>query len=191
MSKVWFITGSSKGFGRIWAEAALERGDKVALTARNVDTVGDLAEQYGDETVLPLTLDVTDKAAVTPPSPQAHEHFGRLDVVVNNAGYGLFGAVEEISEQQARDQLETNLFGALWVTQAALPILRDQSSGHVVQVSTIGGVHTFPGLAATTPRSGPWRASPSRWPARSPPSASRSRWSSPAATPPTGPGRPR
>ena len=146
MSKVWFITGSSKGFGRIWAEAALERGDRVALTARNVDTVSDLAEQYGPENALALTLDVTDKAAVDAAVAEAHGHFGRLDVVVNNAGYGLFGSVEEVSEQQARDQIETNLFGALWVTQAALPILREQGSGHVVQVSSIGGVHAFPGI---------------------------------------------
>jgi len=146
MSKVWFITGSSKGFGRIWAEAALERGDKVALTARNADTVAELVERYGRENALPLTLDVTDKGAVDAAVAQAHEHFGRLDVVVNNAGYGLFGSVEEVSEQQARDQIETNLFGALWVTQAALPILREQGSGHVVQVSSIGGVHAFPGI---------------------------------------------
>ncbi len=144
MSKVWFITGSSKGFGRIWAEAALERGDKVALTARNVDTVSDLAEQYGAENALPLTLDVTDKAAVDAAVAAAHQHFGRLDVVVNNAGYGLFGSVEEVSEQQARDQIETNLFGALWVTQAALPILRAQGSGHILQVSSIGGISAFP-----------------------------------------------
>ena len=146
MSKVWFITGSSKGFGRVWAEAALERGDKVALTARDTATVSELVERYGDQHALALTLDVTDKAAVDSAVEQAQQHFGRLDVVVNNAGYGLFGSVEEISEQQARDQIETNLFGALWVTQAALPILREQGSGHIVQVSSIGGVHAFPGI---------------------------------------------
>lgn len=146
MSKVWFITGSSKGFGRIWAEAALERGDKVAATARNADAVADLVEKYGQENALAVALDVTDKAAIDAAVAKAHEHFGRLDVVVNNAGYGLFGSVEEVSEQQARAQIETNLFGALFVTQAALPIMREQGSGHVIQVSSIGGVHAFPGI---------------------------------------------
>jgi NAD(P)-dependent dehydrogenase (short-subunit alcohol dehydrogenase family) len=143
MSKVWFITGTSKGFGRIWAEAALERGDRVAATARRPETLADLADRYG-EAVLPMALDVTDKAAVDEAVARAHEHFGRLDVVVNNAGYGLFGTIEEVSEQQARDQIETNLFGALWVTKAALPILREQGSGHIIQVSSIGGVNAFP-----------------------------------------------
>ena len=145
MSKVWFITGSSRGFGRQFAEAALQRGDRVAATARNTDALADLVSAYG-AAVLPLGLDVTDKAAVTHAVTRAHEHFGRLDVVVNNAGYGLFGAVEELTEQQVRDQFETNFFGALWVTQAALPILRAQGSGHVVQISTVGGVVAFPGL---------------------------------------------
>jgi len=87
VSKVWFITGTSKGFGRIWAEAALERGDKVAATARNADSVAELAERYGEENALPVALDVTDKGAVHDAVGKAHEHFGRLDVVVNNAGY--------------------------------------------------------------------------------------------------------
>jgi NAD(P)-dependent dehydrogenase (short-subunit alcohol dehydrogenase family) len=143
MSKVWFITGASKGFGRIWAEAALERGDRVAATARDPQTLDDLVERYGDA-VLALQLDVTDKAQVDATVQQAHDHFGRLDVVVNNAGYGLFGAIEEITEAQARAQMETNVFGALWVTQAALPFLREQGSGHIIQVSSIGGVQAFP-----------------------------------------------
>jgi NAD(P)-dependent dehydrogenase (short-subunit alcohol dehydrogenase family) len=145
MSKVWFITGTSKGFGRIWAEAALERGDRVVATARNADTLTPLAERYGD-LVLPLALDVTDKAAIDAAVERAHEHFGRLDVVVNNAGYGLFGTIEEVTERQARDQIETNLFGALWVTKAVVPILREQGAGHIIQVSTIGGVNAFPVL---------------------------------------------
>ncbi|MCZ0991715.1 SDR family oxidoreductase [Streptomyces diastatochromogenes] len=145
MSKIWFVTGSSRGFGRHFVEAALSRGDKVAATARNTESLSDLVAAHGDA-ILPLALDVTDKAAVTATVKQAHEHFGRLDVVVNNAGYGLFGAVEELSEQEIRDQFETNFFGAMWVTQAVLPYLRDQGDGHIVQISTVGGVATFPTL---------------------------------------------
>jgi NAD(P)-dependent dehydrogenase (short-subunit alcohol dehydrogenase family) len=145
MSKVWFITGTSKGFGRIWAEAALERGDHVAATARNVDSLDGLVETYGD-LVLPLALDVTDKAAIDAAVAEAHEHFGRLDVVINNAGYGLFGTIEEVTEEQARAQIETNLFGPLWVTKAVIPIMREQGSGHILQVSSIGGVNAFPVL---------------------------------------------
>jgi NAD(P)-dependent dehydrogenase (short-subunit alcohol dehydrogenase family) len=144
-SKVWFITGCSKGFGRIWAEAALERGDKVATTARDASTLEPLTEKYGDD-VLALALDVQDMDADFAAVRQAHEVFGRLDVVVNNAGYGLFGTVEEVSPEQARDQIETNVFGALWVTKAALPILREQGSGHIIQVSSIGGITAFPGI---------------------------------------------
>ncbi len=142
-SKVWFITGTSKGFGRVWAEAALARGDKVAATARDVKTLAPLVERYGD-LVATIPLDVTDKAAVGAAIARAHTRFDRLDVVVNNAGYGLFGAIEEVSEAQARAQIETNLFGALWVTQAALPIMRAQGAGHIIQVSPIGGLNAFP-----------------------------------------------
>src|SRR4051794_7909933 len=145
MSKVWFITGTSKGFGRVWAEAALGRGDRVVATARDAGTLTPLVEAYGD-LVLPLALDVNDKAAIDAVVKQAHEHFGRLDIVVNNAGYGLFGTIEEVTEQQARDQVETNLFGPLWVTKAVLGILREQGAGHIIQVSTIGGVNAFPGI---------------------------------------------
>jgi NAD(P)-dependent dehydrogenase (short-subunit alcohol dehydrogenase family) len=141
--KVWFITGTSKGFGLVWAEAALARGDEVAATARNLETLTPLIERYGKK-VLALKLDVTNKTQVDATIRQAHQRFGRLDVVVNNAGYGLFGAIEEVSEQEARAQIETNLFGALWVTQAALPIMRAQRSGHIIQVSSIGGVNAFP-----------------------------------------------
>lgn len=141
--KVWFITGASRGFGREWAIAALERGDKVAATARDVTTLGDLADKYGDA-LLPLQLDVDDRDADFAAVKRAHEHFGRLDIVVNNAGYGQFGLIEELSEAEARQQLETNVFGALWVTQAALPYLRAQRSGHIIQVSSIGGITAFP-----------------------------------------------
>jgi NAD(P)-dependent dehydrogenase (short-subunit alcohol dehydrogenase family) len=145
MSKVWFVTGSSKGFGREFVEGALERGDQVAATARNTDTLTDLVDKYGDA-VLPIQLDVTNRDQAFAAVASAHEKFGRVDVVVNNAGFGLFGTVEEITEQQLRDQLETNLFGAFHVTQAVLPILRAQKSGHIIQISTIGGVLAFPML---------------------------------------------
>jgi NAD(P)-dependent dehydrogenase (short-subunit alcohol dehydrogenase family) len=143
VSKVWFITGTSRGFGREWALAALERGDSVAATARDTSTLDELVERHGDA-VLPISLDVTDREADFAAVTQAHDHFGRLDVVVNNAGYGQFGFVEELSEAEARDQIEANLFGALWVTQAALPFLRAQGSGHILQVSSIGGISAFP-----------------------------------------------
>src|ERR671932_908695 len=142
-AKTWFITGASRGFGREWAIAALERGDSVAATARDTATLDDLVERFGDR-ILPLRLDVTDRAADFAAVKRAHEHFGRLDVVVNNAGYGHFGLVEQLTEDEARAQLETNLFGALWVTQAALPFLREQRSGHILQVSSIGGISAFP-----------------------------------------------
>jgi NAD(P)-dependent dehydrogenase (short-subunit alcohol dehydrogenase family) len=147
MSKVWFITGASKGFGREFALAALERGDKVAATARNTDTLSDLVEQYGDA-VLPVELDVTNRDQVFAAVKSAHETFGWINVVINNAGYGLFGTVEEITEQQLRDQLETNLFGVFHVTQAVLPILREQRAGHIIQISTMGGIVAFPTLGA-------------------------------------------
>jgi NAD(P)-dependent dehydrogenase (short-subunit alcohol dehydrogenase family) len=140
--KTWFITRTSRGFGREWAIAALERGDKVAATARDISTLDDLVAKYGDA-ILPVRLDVTDREADFAAVRQAHERFGRLDVVVNNAGYGQFGMVEEISEDDLRAQLETNLFGALWITQAALPCLREQGSGHILQVSSIGGISAF------------------------------------------------
>ena len=147
MSKSWFITGTSRGFGREWAIAALERGDRVAATARDVASLDDLAQQYGDA-LLPIALDVTDREADVAAVAQAHDHFGALDIVVNNAGYGHFGMIEELTEEEVRAQIETNLFGALWVTQAALPYLREQGSGHIIQVSSIGGISAFPLVGA-------------------------------------------
>ena len=145
MSKVWFVTGSSKGFGRQFVVAALDRGDQVGAAARDTSTLDDLVELYGPS-ILPIQLDVTDRARVFEAVSEAYEYFGRLDVVINNAGYGLFGAVEELTEEQLRHQLDTNLFGVLHVTQAVLPILRAQASGHIIQISTIGGVVAFPTL---------------------------------------------
>jgi NAD(P)-dependent dehydrogenase (short-subunit alcohol dehydrogenase family) len=143
MSKTWYITGTSRGFGRAWALAALQRGDRVAATARDVGSLAELADEFGDA-ILPIKLDVTDRTASQAALQDAHAHFGRLDVVVNNAGYGHFGAVEELSEAEARAQLETNFFGALWTTQAAIPLLRSQGGGHLLQVSSQGGVVAFP-----------------------------------------------
>lgn len=145
MGKVWFITGTSRGFGYEWADAALERGDRVAATARDAASLHGLVEKYGDA-VLPLTLDVNSREAAFAAVRRAHDHFGRLDVIVNNAGYGQFGLIEELSEAEVRDQFETNVFGALWVTQAALPFLRAQGSGHIIQVSSIGGISAFGGI---------------------------------------------
>ena len=141
--KVWLITGTSRGFGRAWAEAALARGDLVAATARDLASLDPLVSQFG-ESVLPLQLDVRDRDACFAAVEGAHRTFGRLDVVVNNAGYGHFGFIEEVTEAEARDQIETNLFGALWVTQACLPYLRAQGFGHILQVSSIGGISAFP-----------------------------------------------
>ncbi|MBU3061553.1 SDR family oxidoreductase [Nocardia sp. NEAU-G5] len=147
MSKVWFITGVSRGFGREWALAALERGDRVAGTARDVSTLDEIVAKYPD-TFLPVRLDVTDRDADFAAVQEAARHFERLDIVVNNAGYGHFGMIEELTEAEFRAQLETNVFGALWVTQAALPIMRAQGSGHIIQVSSIGGISAFPSIGA-------------------------------------------
>lgn len=143
MSKVWFVTGSSRGLGRRFVEAALGRGDRVAATARSTASLDALVATYGDA-VLPLELDVTDKAAVFETVKRAAEHFGRLDVVVNNAGYAQIGAIEELTEAELRAQLETNLFGPLWVVQAVLPFLRDQRSGHIIQLSSAAGLIAMP-----------------------------------------------
>lgn len=141
--KVWFITGASRGFGRIWAEAALTRGDSVVATARSLDDVVDLTEQFGDA-VLPLALDVTDPEAVAQVVQRAHAHFGRLDVIVNNAGYSLVGTVEEASEAEIHAVFDTNFFGTLRVIRAVLPFLRKQGSGHIVSVSSGLGITPMP-----------------------------------------------
>jgi len=143
--KTWFITGASLGFGRAWTRAALKRGDQVAATARDTGTLTDLATKFGDA-ILPITLDVTDRAAGIAAVQRAHAHFGRLDVVVNNTGYGHFGFIEELTEAEVRGQIETNLLGPLWITQAAIPLLRQQGGGHILQISSFAGVIAFPGL---------------------------------------------
>ncbi len=143
LTKVWFITGASRGFGRIWTEAALERGDRVIATARNPQALDDLVRQYG-RSILALPLDVTDRDAVFAAVRKGHDYFGALDIVLTVAGYGYMGALEELELDQAKANFETNVFGTLSVIQAALPILRAQSSGHILTVSSIGGVIAFP-----------------------------------------------
>jgi NAD(P)-dependent dehydrogenase (short-subunit alcohol dehydrogenase family) len=145
MSKTIFITGASRGFGKIWAEAFLKRGDKVVATARNLDTLNDLVSTYGDA-ILPIQLDVNKRDAAFAAIAKAKAHFGSIDVLINNAGYGLFGTIEETTEQEARDQIETNVFGLLWLTQAALPVMREQGHGHIIQVSSVLGIATLPVL---------------------------------------------
>lgn len=142
-SKIWFITGASRGLGRLWTEAALKRGDKVAATARKVEDIAELKERFGDA-VLPLALDVTDAAQVKQAVEQAHAHFGRLDVVLNNAGYSLVGTTEEASVADVQAMFDANYFGALRVIQAALPLLRQQGSGHIVGVSSGLGIVAVP-----------------------------------------------
>jgi NAD(P)-dependent dehydrogenase (short-subunit alcohol dehydrogenase family) len=139
----WFITGASRGFGRVWAEAALQRGDRVAATARDPVSLAGLAGTYG-QAVLPLQLDVTRRGEVFAAVRQAAEHFGGLDVVVTAAGYGLFGAIEEVSEAEARDNIETNVFGTMSAVQAALPIFRAQGHGRFLLVSSLGGIVASP-----------------------------------------------
>lgn len=141
--KVWFITGTSRGFGRVWTEAALERGDKVAATARNVDSISDFKDKYGDN-VLILPLDVTQPAQVENAVKSAHEYFGRLDIVINNAGYSLVGTVEEAKTDEIRAMYETNILGPVSVIQAVLPIMREQGFGHILGTSSSLGHYVVP-----------------------------------------------
>ncbi|HZS14053.1 MAG TPA: SDR family NAD(P)-dependent oxidoreductase [Candidatus Dormibacteraeota bacterium] len=145
--RTWLITGASKGLAREWAAAALERGDRVAGAARDVAPFTPLSERFGDR-FLPVRLDVSDRAAAVAAVQRVHEHFGGLDVVVNSAGWVLTGMVEEVAERDIREEFDVNCFGALWVTQAALPFLRAAGGGNVVQVSSVGGVMASPGMGA-------------------------------------------
>lgn len=147
MSKVWLITGSSRGFGRSLAEAVLKNGDKLVATARKPEQLVGLVERYG-ENVRTIELDVTKPEQAKDAIKYAVEVFDRLDVIVNNAGYGNISSIEETSLEDFRAQIETNLWGVINVTKAALPILRKQRSGHIVQFSSIGGRNGSPGLAA-------------------------------------------
>ncbi|WP_062206535.1 SDR family NAD(P)-dependent oxidoreductase [Streptomyces sp. NBRC 109706] len=141
--RVWLITGASRGLGRAFAEAALAAGDRVVALSRTVGALDTLAVAHRDR-LMAFSLDVTDRAAVFAAVGEAVRRFGRLDIVVNNAGFLSMGMVEEFTEAQAREQLEVNFFGALWVSQAVLPTLREQGSGHIVQISSIGALGGFP-----------------------------------------------
>lgn len=143
--RVWFITGTSTGFGRLLAEQVLEAGENVVATARNASQIADLEQKYPDRAKA-LRLDVTDRAQATAAVNHAIAAFGRIDVLVNNAGYGLVAAQEEAIEDEIRRQVETNVFGVIHVTQAVLPHLRKQRSGHIVNMSSIAGLVATPGL---------------------------------------------
>lgn len=146
MKKVWFITGSSRGLGRSLTEAVLASGDKVAATARKPDELNDLVDKYKDQ-ILPLKLDVTKNAQISKAVSDTVDHFGRIDVLVNNAGFGVTGAAEAFTEDQVRNQLETNLYAPIEITRAVLPYMREQCSGRILQISSIGGRIGNPGLS--------------------------------------------
>jgi NAD(P)-dependent dehydrogenase (short-subunit alcohol dehydrogenase family) len=147
MTKIWFVTGSSRGLGRQIVEHALEAGDAVVATARKPSQLDDLVARYGGR-VLPVALDVSDNAAVIAAVRQGLTRFGRYDVVVNNAGYGNVAAVEDSDIGDFRAQIDTNFFGVVHVSKAVLPILRRQRSGHIIQVSSLGGRIATVGLGA-------------------------------------------
>lgn len=142
-AKVWFITGSSRGFGRVWTEAALQRGDNVVATARNVDSIADFTEKYGKQ-VLTLPLDITDPEQVKTAVATAHQHFGKLDIVINNAGYSLVGTVEEAKADEIRALYDTNVLGPVSLIQAVLPIMRAQGYGHILGTSSNLGHFVIP-----------------------------------------------
>ncbi|CRG89360.1 hypothetical protein PISL3812_06396 [Talaromyces islandicus] len=148
MSKVWFITGSSRGLGLSITKAALESGASVIATARNPSQLDGLVEQYGRDRFLPIALDVSNNDQVIQAVKAGHEKFGRIDVVVNNAGYANVVPIEDFGIDDFRAQIDTNLLGVFYVSKAVLPILRQQKSGHIFQVSSVGGRVGIPGLSA-------------------------------------------
>jgi len=146
MARTWFITGVNSGFGREMTEQLLERGDRIAGTIRQVGSVTDLQARYGDQLWI-TELDLTDTAAIHTVVDRAFARFGTIDVVVNNAGYGLFGAAEELTDEQINHQIATNLVGSIQVVRAALPHLRKQGGGRIIQISSYGGQATHPGAS--------------------------------------------
>ena len=147
MRRNWFITGTSTGFGRLMTEQLLARGDAVTATVRHADAIDELASRHPDRLSV-ATLDVTDATAVVDVVDRAFATMGRIDVVVSNAGYGLFGAAEELTQAQIRAQIETNLLGSIAVIRASLPHLRGQGGGRIVQVSSEGGQVAYPSFSA-------------------------------------------
>ena len=147
MSNIWFVTGSSRGLGREIVAAALRAGDNVVATARKPEQLSDLVVQYGDR-ILPLALDVTDAAAAKAAVEQAKAHFGRLDVVVNNAGYANTASFEDMALEDFTAQMQTNFFGTVYVSKAAVPILREQGNGHIIQIASLGARIASVGLSA-------------------------------------------
>lgn len=145
-SKVWFITGASRGFGALIAKDALQRGDKVVATARDPKVVQ--AALGNHPNLLAIKLNVTDEQAAIAAAEEAIQHFSRIDVLVNNAGYGLLGAVEESGDQEVKDLFNTNVFGLLNVIRAVVPYMRKQASGHIINISSIGGYASYPGWGA-------------------------------------------
>ena len=144
-TRVWFITGASSGLGYEFTKKALESGEKVVGVARNIEKLNELKCQF-EGMLLPLSLDVTDRSAVSTTVETAIKHFGRIDIVINNAGNMVLGMIEEFSEDEVRSQMETNFFGTVWVSQAVMPYLRAQESGHIIQISSIGGLISGPML---------------------------------------------
>jgi len=145
-ARTWFITGIGRGFGRLMAEKILASGERLAGTARNLDELDDLKERYG-ENLWRASLDVTDAAAIRRVVDQAFARFGRIDVVINNAGYGLFGAAEELTDEQIAHQINTNLVGSIQIVRAAVPHMRSQGGGRILQISSMGGQIALPGLS--------------------------------------------
>jgi NAD(P)-dependent dehydrogenase (short-subunit alcohol dehydrogenase family) len=146
MTNVWFITGSSRGLGRSLTAALLKKGELVAATARKPEQLDDLVAQYPDQ-IYPIKLDVSDEAAVNNAVKDAVARFGKIDVAVNNAGFGITGAAEAYTHEQISSQINTNLYGPIYVTRAVLPYMRKQRSGHILQISSLGGRMGTPGLS--------------------------------------------
>ena len=189
MSKVWLITGSGNGLGRGIAEAALAAGDSVVAGARRTEELAPLVAQYG-ERVKPVKLEVRDEAAAKAAVQLAVDTFGRLDVLVNNAGYGQFAPFEQMSAEDFQAIVDTCFYGVVYTTRAAVPVMRKQKSGHIFQVSSVGGRHAVPGIRHITRPSGRWAVSATLWRWKSRRSESRSAHWSREVFGPTGHGGP-